>query len=105
VTIVLKSADDVLTVPASVLGRKTRDGSYMLEVWDQQKQAAEPKKVSIGLNNNVTAEVLEGLNEGDLVVNVTAAAPAARNGNAQGGGNRNILTGGGPPIGGFGRGG
>ena len=106
VTIVLKSADDVLTVPASVLGRKGRDGSYMLQVWDQQKQAAEPRKVSIGLNNNVTAEVLEGLNEGDLVVNATASAPnTPRNGNTQGGGTRNILTGGGPPVGGFGRGG
>ncbi|HEV2514406.1 MAG TPA: efflux RND transporter periplasmic adaptor subunit [Devosia sp.] len=104
VTIVLKSADDVLTVPASVLGRKGRDGSYTLEVWDQQKQAAEPKKVTIGLNNNVTAEVLDGLDEGDLVVSATAAAAAPRNGNAQGGGARNILTGG-PPAGGFGRGG
>ncbi|KQW76094.1 hypothetical protein ASC89_23075 [Devosia sp. Root413D1] len=101
VTIVLKSADDVLTVPASVLGRKGRDGSYTLQVWDQQKEAAEPKQVTIGLNNNVTAEVLSGLDEGDLVVNSTAAAPAARNGNGQGA-NRNILAGGGPP-GGFGR--
>jgi macrolide-specific efflux system membrane fusion protein len=103
VTIVLKTADDVLTVPASVLGRKGRDGSYTLEVWNQQKEAAEPRKVSIGLNNNVTAEVLEGLNEGDLVVNTTAAAATPRSGNTQGG-NRNILTGGGGP-GGFGRGG
>jgi len=104
VTIVLKSADDVLTVPASVLGRKGRDGSYTVQVWDQHKQAPEPKKVTIGLNNNVTAEVLDGLSEGDLVVNATAAAPAARTGNGQGGGTRNILTGG-PPVGGFGRGG
>jgi macrolide-specific efflux system membrane fusion protein len=101
VTIVLKSADDVLTVPASVLGRKGRDGSYMLQVWDQQKQAAEPKPVTIGLNNNVTAEVLSGLNEGDLVVSATAAPTTTRGGNAQGA-NRNILAGGGPP-GGFGR--
>ncbi|CAN7157973.1 efflux RND transporter periplasmic adaptor subunit [Devosia sp. LjRoot16] len=101
VTIVLKSADDVLTVPASVLGRKGRDGSYTLQVWDQQKEAAEPKQVTIGLNNNVTAEVLSGLDEGDLVVNATAAAPAARSGNGQGA-NRNILAGRGPP-GGFGR--
>ena len=74
-------------------------------MWDQQKLAAEPTKVTIGLNNNVTAEVLDGLDEGDLVVNATAAAAAPRNGNAQGGGARNILTGGGPPAGGFGRGG
>ncbi len=102
VTIVLKSADDVLTVPASALGRKGRDGTYTLQVWNQQNEATEPRKVSIGLNNNVTAEVLEGLKEGDLVVNATAAAPAARSGNGQGA-NRNILAGGGPPGGGFGR--
>ena len=101
VTIVLKSADDVLTVPASVLGRKGRDGSYTLQVWDQQQEAAEPRQVTIGLNNNVTAEVLSGLEEGDLVVNTTAAAPATRSGNGQGA-NRNILAGGGPPVG-FGR--
>jgi macrolide-specific efflux system membrane fusion protein len=102
VTIVLKTADDVLTVPASVLTRKTRDGSYMLPVWNQQKEAVEPTKVTIGLNNNVTAEVLSGLKEGDLVVNATVASTSTtRGGNAQGGGNRNILTGGGGPGVGF----
>lgn len=97
VTIVLQSADDVLTVPASVLTRKGPDGSYMLPVWDQQKEAIEPTKVTIGLNNNVTAEVLSGLQEGDLVVNTTAAAATTRSSNAQGT-NRNILAGGGPPM-------
>lgn len=96
VTIVLKSADNVLTIPASVLTRKDRDGSYMLPVWDQQKEAVEPKKVTIGLNNNVTAEVVAGLDEGDLVINTTAAPSTTRSGNAQGG-TRNILTGGGGP--------
>lgn len=97
VTIVLKSADDVLTVPASVLTGNARDGSYMLPVWDQQKEAIEPKKVTIGLNNNVTAEVVAGLEEGDLVINTTAAPTAARTGNEQGS-NRNILAGGGGPA-------
>ena len=98
VTIVLKSADNVLTVPASVLTRKGPDGSYMLPVWDQQKDAIEPKKITIGLNNNVTTEVVAGLEEGDLVINTTAAAATTtRTGNAQGG-NRNILAGGGPPM-------
>lgn len=98
VTIVLKSADDVLTVPASVLTRKGPDGSYMLPVWDQQKETIEPRKVTVGLNNNVTAEVLSGLQEGDLVIN-TAATPSTttRTGSGQGG-NRNILAGGGPPM-------
>ena len=36
VTIVLQSADDVLTVPASVLSRKDREGNYTVQVWDPQ---------------------------------------------------------------------
>jgi macrolide-specific efflux system membrane fusion protein len=95
VTIVLKSADNVLTVPASVLTRKGPDGNYMLPVWDQQKEAIEPKKVTIGLNNNVTAEVVAGLEEGDLVINTTAVSKATTTRQAS---NRNILAGGGPRI-------
>ena len=96
VTIVLKSADDVLTVPSSVLTRKNREGGYMLPVWDAQKQTVEPRPVTIGLNNNVSAEVMSGLAEGDLVVTTTAPSGATRTGN---GGERNLLTGGGPPRG------
>jgi macrolide-specific efflux system membrane fusion protein len=111
VTIVLKSADNVLTVPASLLTRKTKDGSYMLPVWDAQAEKVEPHKVTIGLNNKVTAEVTGGLDEGDLLVERaatgTAGAAAAGGGNARGGfggGAGGLLGGGGggPRPGGFG---
>jgi membrane fusion protein, macrolide-specific efflux system len=98
VTIVLKAVDDVLTVPAAVLSRKSPDGSYVLPVWDQQKEAIEPRKVTIGLNNSVTAEVVAGLEEGDLVVNTTAASASTGTRTGAQGGTRNILAGGGGPA-------
>ncbi len=97
VTIVLQSAEDVLTVPASVLSRRDRDGKYAVQVWNPQQEAAETRRISVGLNTKITAAVTDGLNEGDLVVSGTAAA----GGSASGGGTRNLLSGGGP--GGVGR--
>lgn len=96
VTIVLQAADDVLTLPASVLTTKDQQGDYLVEVWSTQKQAAEPRRITVGLNNNVTAEVTSGLDEGDLVVSSVAAA----SGTSQRSSTRNILTGGGPVAGG-----
>ena len=95
VTIVLQSADDVLTVPASVLTSKGRDGGYMVEVWSAKAEAAEPRRITVGLNNKVTAEVTEGLNEGDLIVAGTAAAAVAGSGTRSGTSSRNLLGGGG----------
>lgn len=102
VTIVLKAADNVLTVPASVLTRKDREGNYTVEVWSQKTEAAEPRKIKVGLNNKITAEVTDGLNEGDLIVSGAAvgAAVAAGSGSGQrGNGTRNLLSGGGPGAG------
>lgn len=99
VTIVLRSVSNVLTVPASVLGPRSRDGSYVLMVWDHAKAVQEPRKVTVGLDNKVTAEVLSGLDEGDLVVTGPAGPVTGRPagipfGNRDG----NILAGGGPPM-------
>jgi macrolide-specific efflux system membrane fusion protein len=85
VTIVLDSAEDVLTVPASVLGRAGRDGAYHLLVWDAAAGTETPREVRIGLNNNVTAAVVSGLEEGDRVVATGRTVPA---GAAEQGGNR-----------------
>ncbi len=97
VTIVLQSANDVLTVPASVLSRKDREGNYTVSVWSPQQEAAEPRRITVGLNNKITAEVTDGLNEGDLVVSGTVSGGA---GSASGGGTRNLLSGGGRGAGG-----
>jgi membrane fusion protein, macrolide-specific efflux system len=102
VTIVLDEAKGVLTLPASALGRKARDGGYELEVWDAASKTTSPRKVEIGLNNNVTAEVTSGLSEGDRVVTTQAGASGASAGTGSNGGNRRSGTllggGGGPPF-------
>lgn len=82
VTIVLDEAKGVLTLPASALGRKDRDGSYEISVWDAASKTASPHKVEIGLNNNVTAEVKSGLSEGDKVVTSQSGSSGAAAGAA-----------------------
>ncbi|NTG89867.1 efflux RND transporter periplasmic adaptor subunit [Rhizobium rhizogenes] len=89
VHIVLGAAKDALTIPSSALGAKTADGSYgVLVVGADGKQIA--RTVIIGLNNNVTAEVLSGLSEGDRVVIGEASATVTKS-----------SVGGGPPPMGF----
>jgi len=95
VTIVLDAAEDVLTIPASVLGRKGPDGNYMLAVWNEADQRPEPRRVEIGLNNKVTAVVLSGLEEGDQVVSGAIAAPRTGTASGSSSGARNPLAGGG----------
>ena len=100
VTIVLRSAEDVLTLPASVLTRKDRQGNYIVEVWNEQAKAADAKAITVGLNNKITAEVTSGLGEGDLVVASGTTAVAAGTGSGQRSSTRNLLSGGGAGAGG-----
>ena len=67
VNIVLAEAKDVLVVPAAALGNKTREGRYAVRVATAPGKVEE-QQVRIGLNNNVQAEVVEGLREGQQVV-------------------------------------
>lgn len=77
VHIVRGAADDALVIPAAALGPRHPDGSYTVNVLGPEGRA-QPRKVRVGLNNNVNAQVLQGLREGDQVVTGTAAAaPAA----------------------------
>jgi macrolide-specific efflux system membrane fusion protein len=102
VTIVLDAANDVLTLPASVLTSKGRDGGYMVSVWSQQTETSEPRRIEVGLNNKVTAEIVSGLDEGDLVVTGASAGAAASGArSSQGGsglGGTRMMMGGGPPL-------
>ncbi len=75
VTIVLDEADNTLVVPSGAL-RKDRDGASTVLVYDPQTQQTTPRPVTVGLDNNVTAQITEGLSEGDLVVQ--SGTPAAR---------------------------
>ena len=71
-------ADDVLTIPVSVLqnrrGRPVERGEeYRLQVLENGKPVE--RHVTIGLKDRVNAEVLDGLAEGDQIV-MQAARPA-----------------------------
>lgn len=76
VTIVIEQRKGVLTLPASALGSAGRDGLYRVGVYDEATGKTRMAEVKVGLNNNITAEITDGLSQGDRVVagaNVTAA--------------------------------
>lgn len=74
VYIVLNEARQVLTIPAAALGERGRKGMASVRVLDEDGKALE-RQVKVGINNNVNAQILEGLAVGDKVV--TGEAPAA----------------------------
>jgi macrolide-specific efflux system membrane fusion protein len=99
VTIVLDEAQDVLTLSSGLLNRSGRDGDFMVQVYDPKTEVIEPRRVKVGLNNNINAEILDGLNEGDQVVSgVATPRQPGGGGNLRGAGG----LGGGGPAGGFG---
>ena len=79
VQIVRAEAPGALTIPATALGARAKDGSYTVRVVGADGQA-QPRSIKVGLNNNVSAQVLEGLNEGDRVVIGDAATAPSKTG-------------------------
>lgn len=79
VNIVLGRAQGVLTIPAAALGQRDDEGFYSVRVLEPGGLVAR-RKVRIGLNDKVMAEVLEGLSEGDTVVTGQAAEGASGGG-------------------------
>jgi len=67
VNIVLAEAKNTLLIPSAALGDKGKDGLYPVRV-EVSPDKLEEQRVKIGMNNNVQAEVLEGLREGQQVV-------------------------------------
>ncbi|MBP0942818.1 macrolide transporter subunit MacA [Pseudomonas alliivorans] len=67
VRIVLGTARNAITVPVAALGSRTSEGSSFVRVVDA-KGFAQERKVQVGINNNVQAEIKDGLVEGDQVV-------------------------------------
>jgi len=67
VTIVLDQRAGALTIPSSALGAKDGNGLYAVRVVGEDGKVG-TRKVKVGLDNNVTAEVLSGLKEGETVV-------------------------------------
>lgn len=68
VTIRLARAEGVPVVLLSALGPEGPDGTYAAEVWDPVAGGRALRQVTIGVTDNITAEVVSGLQEGDLVV-------------------------------------
>ncbi|WP_371071547.1 MULTISPECIES: efflux RND transporter periplasmic adaptor subunit [unclassified Sinorhizobium] len=84
VHIILGQAKDVLTLPSAALGAKDADGRYTVRVVGSDGKVAE-RKVEIGLNNKVTAQVRSGLDEGERVVTGEAAAQTMTSSGGPGG--------------------
>lgn len=66
VSIVLDQAKDAVTIPSLALGEKSPDGRYHVRVLDKERVLTRP--VTVGIDNNVRAQVLDGLAPGELVV-------------------------------------
>lgn len=79
VRIRLARADGVPVVLNSTLGPPQTDGSYQVEVWNPDRATREMRQVTIGVTDNITAQVTSGLQPGDLVVadRVSGASAAA----------------------------
>jgi macrolide-specific efflux system membrane fusion protein len=74
VSVVLQSARQALCVPASALGDPDPDGSCLVRVLVAGQPR--PRRVRIGINNHIQAQVLEGLGEGDQVLIGDGSVPA-----------------------------
>ncbi len=79
VYVVLAEARDALVVPSSAIGERARDGTVTVKVVDAEGKAVD-RKVKVGINNNVNAQILEGLTEGEKVIVSEAPAPGAGGG-------------------------
>lgn len=86
VTIVLAERKNALLIPSAALGVKGKDGSHSVQVVDASGKIA-TRKVKVGLNNNVSAEVLSGVKQGEKVVvgEASAASASSSNGGGMGG--------------------
>lgn len=73
VRIILGQAKNVLTIPAAAFGTLGADGRYTVGVLEADGTTV-ARKVEIGLNDKIIAEVRSGLTEGERVV--TGQAPA-----------------------------
>lgn len=82
VHIVRNAARNALTIPAGALGPRGQDGQTQVQVVGPDGRP-QPRMVKIGINNSVTAQVLDGLREGERVVLGNAATAASTTGGGQ----------------------
>jgi macrolide-specific efflux system membrane fusion protein len=67
VNIVLAHAEKTLLIPATALEHKLPDGRWMVMIAGEDGRP-KPRKISVGINNRIKAQVLDGLREGERVV-------------------------------------
>ena len=66
VHIVVGDASEVVTIPSAALAKRNEDGSYLVRVVGPDGTLKD-RRVEIGLNDGITAEVRSGLEAGDEV--------------------------------------
>ncbi|WP_244445814.1 efflux RND transporter periplasmic adaptor subunit [Devosia sp. LC5] len=96
VTIVLDEVENALVLSSGLVTRRGPDGNAMVMVYDPATEQSEPRRVEVGLNNNVMAEIKSGLNEGDEVVASGASGvrvPTGGQGARMGGGGMVMMGG------------
>jgi macrolide-specific efflux system membrane fusion protein len=84
VTVVLQDAKNALTVPSAAVHKSPHGNGSAVPVYDPATGKIEFKRVTVGINNNVTAEITDGLDEGDLVVTSGGFAGRGTTGGANG---------------------
>lgn len=84
VHVVVARAKRAMTIPSTALAQRDSDGTYLVQVVDSDG-AISPRRVTVGLNNKLTAEVLSGLQRGEQVVVRKAKAEPARSQDQPGG--------------------
>ncbi|WP_455477917.1 efflux RND transporter periplasmic adaptor subunit [Bartonella sp. B10] len=67
VHIILGRAQNVLLVPSDALRDETKERKAWVSILDKRNNVV-AKEVTVGLNNKVMAEIVSGLNEGDVVI-------------------------------------
>lgn len=96
VTIVLDEVENALVLSSGLVTRRGPDGQAVVMVYDPATEQTEPRRVEVGLNNNVMAEIKSGLNEGDEVVSNSGASvrvPTGGQGVRMGGGGMVMMGG------------
>lgn len=76
VRIVLGRSRNVLTIPSAALGARGADGSYTVQVPSASGHPV-PRRITIGLDDQIRVEVRSGLREGEQVVLGQADADGA----------------------------
>ncbi|WDR04982.1 efflux RND transporter periplasmic adaptor subunit [Devosia rhodophyticola] len=89
VTIVLAAADNALLVPSSVL-RQGAKGRQTVMIYDPTTEERRPVPVKVGINNNIRAEITEGLSEGERIIQSGQGAARGTGSNSAAGNGRGL---------------